>query len=107
MPHNAVLYGGNDLLIEYNDVYRVVMEAGDSGAYYAGRDWTFFGNVFRYNYTHELGAYLQDENSCAAFYFDDCECGDAVYGNVFANLGIGGLEVPDTTGRARVVRLAG
>lgn len=91
VPHNAVLYGGNDLLIEYNDVYRAVMEAGDSGAYYAGRDWTYFGNVFRYNYTHDLGAYLKEENSCAAFYFDDCECGDAVYGNIFANLGIGVL----------------
>ena len=91
VPHNAVLYGGNDLLFEYNDIYRAVMEAGDSGAYYTGKDWTYFGNVLRYNYTHDLGAYLKKQNSCAAFYFDDCECGDAVYGNIFSNLSIGVL----------------
>ena len=81
-PHAAVLYGGNEMLFEFNDVHHVLMETGDAGAFYTGRDWTTMGNVLRYNFVHELGAMANDANTMG-FYFDDCDCGDAVYGNVF------------------------
>lgn len=87
-PHSAVLYGGNELLFESNEVYRVLMETGDAGAYYTGRDWTTQGNVLRYNYTHDLGAEGEHANTMG-FYFDDCDCGDEVYGNVFHNVARG------------------
>ena len=81
-PHAAVLYGGNEMLFESNDVHHVLMETGDAGAFYTGRDWTTMGNVLRFNFVHELGAQGKDANTMG-FYFDDCDCGDAVYGNVF------------------------
>ncbi len=87
-PHSAVLYGGNEHLFEFNEVYRVLMETGDAGAYYTGRDWTTMGNVLRYNITHDLGA-EGDHANTMGFYFDDCDCGDAVYGNVFHNVARG------------------
>ena len=87
-PHSAVLYGGNEHLFEYNEVYRVLMETGDAGAYYTGRDWTTMGNVLRYNNTHDLGAEGEHANTMG-FYFDDCDCGDEVYGNVFHNVARG------------------
>lgn len=87
-PHSAVLYSGNELLFESNEVYRVLMETGDAGAYYTGRDWTTQGNVLRYNYTHDLGAEGEHANTMG-FYFDDCDCGDEVYGNVFHNVARG------------------
>lgn len=87
-PHAAVLYGGNEHLFEYNEVYRVLMETGDAGAYYTGRDWTTQGNVLRYNYTHDLGG-EGAHASTMGFYFDDCDCGDAVYGNIFHNVSRG------------------
>lgn len=87
-PHSAVLYGGNEHLFEYNEVYRVLMETGDAGAYYTGRDWTTMGNVLRYNVTHDLGA-EGDHANTMGFYFDDCDCGDAVYGNIFHNVARG------------------
>ena len=87
-PHSAVLYGGNDHLFEYNTVYRVLLETGDAGAYYTGRDWTTQGNVLRFNYTHDLGAGGKIANTMG-FYFDDCDCGDEVYGNVFHNVSRG------------------
>jgi len=87
-PHTAVLYGGNDHLFEYNNVYRVLLETGDAGAYYTGRDWTTQGNVLRFNYTHDLGA-EGEHASTMGFYFDDCDCGDEVYGNVFHNVSRG------------------
>ena len=87
-PHSAVLYGGNEHLFEYNNVYRVLLETGDAGAYYTGRDWTTQGNVLRFNYTHDLGAGGEVANTMG-FYFDDCDCGDEVYGNVFHNVSRG------------------
>ena len=87
-PHSAVLYGGNEHLFEYNEVWNVLMETGDAGAYYTGRDWSTQGNVLRYNYTHDLGT-DGAHASTMGFYFDDCDCGDAVYGNVFHNVARG------------------
>ena len=81
-PHSAVIYGGNEHLFELNDVHHVLMETGDAGAFYTGRDWTTMGTVLRWNFVHELGAQGKDANTMG-FYFDDCDCGDAVYGNVF------------------------
>ncbi len=86
-PHAAVLYGGNEHLFEYNEIYRVVMETGDAGAFYTGRDWTTQGNMLRHNYVHHLGGGDSDHVNTMGFYFDDCDCGDAVIGNVFYRAG--------------------
>ncbi len=98
-PHSAVLYGGNEHLFEYNNVHHVLLETGDAGAFYTGRDWTTQGNVLRYNFVHDLGSgtsygaesgdtAVSGENTMG-FYFDDCDCGDEVYGNVFHNVSRG------------------
>jgi hypothetical protein len=81
-PHAAIIYGGNEHLFEYNDVHHVLLETGDAGAFYTGRDWTTQGNILRYNFVHELGA-EGDHANTMGFYFDDCDCGDEVTGNVF------------------------
>ncbi|MDD2600951.1 MAG: right-handed parallel beta-helix repeat-containing protein [Kiritimatiellae bacterium] len=86
-PHVAVLYGGNEHLFEFNEVYRVVMETGDAGAFYTGRDWTTQGNILRHNYVHDLGGGDADHVNTMGFYFDDCDCGDVVEGNVFFRAG--------------------
>lgn len=86
-PHTAVLYGGNEHLLEFNEVYRVVMETGDAGAFYTGRDWTTQGNILRYNYVHHLGGGDADHVNTMGFYFDDCDCGDDVIGNIFFRAG--------------------
>jgi hypothetical protein len=86
-PHNAVLYGGNEHLFEYNEVYRVVMETGDAGAFYTGRDWTSQGNVLRYNYIHDLGGGDASHVNTMGVYLDDCDSGDTIEGNVFYRAG--------------------
>ena len=86
-PHNAVLYGGNEHLFERNDVYRVVMETGDAGAFYSGRDWTSQGNVLRHNYIHDLGSGDAEHVNTMGIYLDDCDCGDTLVGNVFYRAG--------------------
>ncbi len=88
-PHNAVLFWGNDHVLEFNEVYRVCTETGDAGAFYIGRDWTQRGHVIRYNYFHDLGAALHGEsgfNSVMAVYLDDTACGTTVFGNIMCRI---------------------
>ena len=94
-PHTAVFFSCNDSVLESNDVHHVLLETGDAGAFYTGRDWTTQGNVLRYNFVHDLGggttaregedAAVSGTNAMG-MYFDDCDCGDEVYGNVFLNV---------------------
>lgn len=86
-PHNAVLYSGNEHLLELNEIYRVVMETGDAGAFYTGRDWTSRGNVVRHNYFHDLGGGDAKHVNTMGVYLDDCDSGDTIEGNVFYRAG--------------------
>ncbi|MGC8830628.1 MAG: right-handed parallel beta-helix repeat-containing protein [Verrucomicrobiia bacterium] len=86
-PHNAVLYGGNEHLFEKNEVYRVVLETGDAGAFYTGRDWTSQGNVLRHNFIHHLGEGDSSHVNTMGVYLDDCDCGDTLDGNIFYRAG--------------------
>lgn len=80
-PHAAVLYGGNEHVLELNHVHHVAMETGDVGAFYTGRDWTSRGNIVRHNYIHDIAG--GRSYGSMAVYLDDCDSGDAIVGNVF------------------------
>ncbi len=86
-PHNAVLYGGNEHLLELNEAYRVVLETADAGAFYTGRDWTSRGNILRNNFIHDLGGSDDAHVNTMGMYLDDCDCGDTIVGNVFYRAG--------------------
>ncbi len=79
-PHAAILFGGNDHLIEYNEIHHIALETGDVGAIYAGRDYTMRGNRIRHNYIHETGGVGMGS---MGVYMDDCVSGTEVFGNVF------------------------
>lgn len=81
-PHTAILLSGNNHTIEYNDIYSVAKDTNDVGAIYTGRDWTYRGNLIRYNYVHDI----EDSNgkvSKMGIYLDDCMSSAEIYGNVF------------------------
>ena len=90
-PHSAIIYGGNEHLIEGNDIFDVVKETGDAGALYSGRDWTSQGNRVVRNRIHDLGRTISNGKSRDVFtmgvYLDDCDCGDTVASNVFERAG--------------------
>ena len=79
-PHNAIQLGGNDHVIEFNEIHHVCLETGDVGGFYMGRDWTEQGNVIRHNFFHHLGGIGLGS---MAVYLDDCASGTQVIGNVF------------------------
>ncbi|HOW67360.1 MAG TPA: right-handed parallel beta-helix repeat-containing protein [Candidatus Paceibacterota bacterium] len=79
-PHAAILFGGNEHIIEFNDIHHIALETGDVGAIYTGRDYTVRGNRIRYNYIHETGGVGMGS---MGVYMDDCVSGTEVFGNVF------------------------
>ena len=79
LPHTAIMYWGNEHLIEYNHIHHVTLETGDAGAIYTGRDFTTRGNLVRYNYIHDTGGYGMGS---MGVYLDDCVSGQTVYGNL-------------------------
>jgi len=80
-PHMALSAGGNDHVVEYNEIHNVVEDSGDAGAFYVGRDWTQRGVVLRYNYWHQiLGS---TGYGGMTIYLDDQHCGYTIYGNLF------------------------
>jgi hypothetical protein len=80
-PHCAILFGGNDHVIEFNEIHSVCYESNDAGAIYAGRNWVMRGNVIRYNYLHDISGF--EGRGCVGVYLDDMFCGTLIYGNLF------------------------
>ena len=82
-PHEAITYTGNNHIIEYNVIHDVVLESSDAGAIYAGRSWSSYGNVIRYNCIYNIGS---GEFAPSGIYFDDALSGQEAYGNFLLNI---------------------
>ncbi|NQT88654.1 right-handed parallel beta-helix repeat-containing protein, partial [bacterium] len=82
LPHAAILYGGNNNILELNEIFRVALDSGDVGAFYTWHDWTSRGNVVRHNL-------ITDSPGANGVYMDDGDSGDTVTGNVFVRMACG------------------
>ncbi|HEY2584335.1 MAG TPA: right-handed parallel beta-helix repeat-containing protein [Tepidisphaeraceae bacterium] len=90
-PRFGIMFSGNNLAIEYNEIHHVSLETEDTGAIYTGgRDWiSSRGTVVRYNYFHDIlgfGRNAQGQWETPHFawgvYLDDDAAGVDVIGNV-------------------------
>lgn len=82
--NSGVVYGGNDNIFEYNDIYRIGLGSSDLGCFYTTGGWTSRGNIVRYNMVH----HSMNANS---FYVDDGDCGDTFFGNIAYKTESGGF----------------
>ncbi|MBM4017753.1 MAG: hypothetical protein FJ288_05400 [Planctomycetes bacterium] len=80
-PHSAVQLGGNDHLLEFNEIHSVCADTGDVGAFYTGRDWTARGTVIRHNFFHHVAG--PGMLGAMGVYLDDQASGFTIFGNVF------------------------
>ena len=80
-PHMAIGFGGNDHVIEFNEIHHVCLESNDAGAMYTGRNWTMRGHAIRYNYLHHINGF--EGRGCVGVYLDDMFASAAIYGNLF------------------------
>lgn len=83
--HIAILYNGNDNIIEYNEIYNVCTSTDDSGAIYTGQRWNDRGNVVRYNYIHDVVGH-EGSYGVSGVYLDDIHSSTEIYGNIFYNV---------------------
>lgn len=82
-PHTAILFSGNDHVIENNEISNVVTETSDAGAIYVGRDFTSYGNEIRGNLLRNIQPYASDRE-VKGVYIDDQASGITVRQNIFA-----------------------
>jgi len=83
-PHSGIQLGGNDHLIELNEIHSVCTDTGDVGAFYMGRDWTARGTVIRHNYFHHVAG--PGRIGAMGVYLDDQASGIGIFGNVFQHV---------------------
>jgi hypothetical protein len=104
-PSSAIRHDGNDLLIEYNQIERMVLESEDQGGTDTYGNPTFRGNVLRYNSFAFIGPRTRGEGSLfrAGIRLDDAISGTLVYGNIFfhASQGFGGVNM--NSGRDNII----
>ena len=90
---SALNIGGNDHVIEYNEVFEVVKESDDQGGVDMFGNPTFRGNIYRFNYWHHIGNWraVGEQPKCgqAGVRLDDAICGTVVYGNIFERCSTG------------------
>lgn len=102
-PYITLGWGGNEHLVQYNDIECSMLEAADGGGFYTGRDWGSCGNVVRWNYLHHFGKAgtdlrasqgrpsdcepLKNNVMVEGIYLDDCDSGETIYGNIFYKAG--------------------
>lgn len=82
LAHQAVLFAGNEHIIEYNEIYNVCKYADDAGAIYSGRDYSNCGNIIRYNYFHDIQSSAAAHIGVFAIYSDDNNGATTVISNI-------------------------
>jgi hypothetical protein len=80
-PHIAISFGGNDHVLEFNEIHHVCEESNDAGAVYCGRDWTCRGNLICHNHFHDITGF--EGKGCVGVYLDDQFSSARIEGNVF------------------------
>lgn len=86
--HMAISAYGNNNIYEYNDIHDVLRYTDDAGAIYTGRSWITGGNIFRFNYFHNMNKSLNSLTN-NAIYLDDIMFNAIIYGNIFENVETG------------------
>lgn len=85
--HNAqnsgIRYSGLSNYFAYNEIYNAVTKSADAGAIYAGRSWADYGNVFEYNFIHDIGQQNNiSEYPASAIFWDDYQSGQEFRNNI-------------------------
>jgi len=82
--HTAILFNGNDNLLNANELYDITQETDDAGAIYSGRDYTYRGNILSNNFIHD-GKSIVTYCGTTGIYLDDAMSSAEVYNNIIIN----------------------
>ncbi|MBB6729504.1 right-handed parallel beta-helix repeat-containing protein [Cohnella zeiphila] len=84
IPHQAIGYEGNEHVFENNEVYNVLKETGDAGAFYTYGSWSYYNDTIRNNVFHDIAGPGTDDTY--SVYLDGYTSGQNVLGNLFYNV---------------------
>ncbi|MGR0482456.1 MAG: right-handed parallel beta-helix repeat-containing protein [Candidatus Electronema sp. V4] len=93
-PHAAIIFEGNNHLIDYNEIKNVCRWSSDAGAVYSGRDWSYQGNKIKYNFIHHISTGfhgMAEDWRVHGVYLDDFISGTEVFGNTFYQISGGAI----------------
>ncbi|AHF89691.1 hypothetical protein OPIT5_05050 [Opitutaceae bacterium TAV5] len=106
-PHSAIIFSGNEHLIQYNIIEDVAKETNDVGAIYAGRDWSSRGtkimaNIFRRIHGLQISkpgsqssslAWYTSADKAHAIYLDDLLEHTYILSNIMSNIGSSAIHI--------------
>ena len=102
-PHTGLLFGGNNHLVEGNEIFDVCRQADDMGAIYScPRDYSSRGTVIRHNYIHDIRSDSTAHCGSHALYLDDAKSGVEFYSNWVVN--VSGMGVLINGGRDNQIK---
>lgn len=78
----VMVVGGNDHLVERNELFNIGYAEGDGGAIYSGSQMWSWGNIYRQNFIHHLMCSPQ-MHPRGGIYPDDGDMGDTIEQNIF------------------------
>jgi hypothetical protein len=81
LPHSAVIFSGNNHVIEYNEIRRVCQITNDASAIYSGRDWGYRGNKILGNFIHDVRS-SENGFGVRGVFLDDCMSSAEISGNI-------------------------
>ena len=82
LPDDPIKNGGNDNIVEQNEVFNCGFESGDGGGMYWSASMESYGNVFRHNFLHHLMC-TPGLHAKGGMYPDQQDAGDTFEENVF------------------------
>ncbi len=86
----AIMFGGNNHLIEKNEICDVIRDVGDAGAIYCGKNQLQRGTTIQYNYIHDIQPLDPDMNGgTVGIYMDDAQQGNIITKNIIYNVSLG------------------
>ncbi|MGC6427270.1 MAG: right-handed parallel beta-helix repeat-containing protein [Akkermansiaceae bacterium] len=97
LPGQALVFKGNDHLIEQNEFFNIGFEEGDGATIYTGAQFWGYGTKIKHNFLHHI---LSTDGlmTRSGIMLDDHHSGVEVIENIFYKTGFGSLAVNGGTG---------
>lgn len=97
LPGQAIVFRGNDHLIERNELFNIGFEEGDGAAIYTGAEFWGYGTRLKHNLLHHIMS-TDGLMTRSGIMLDDHDSGREIIENIFYKTGHGSLAINGGTG---------
>lgn len=97
LPGQAIVFRGNDHLIERNELFNIGFEEGDGAAIYSGAQFWGYGTRLQHNFLHHIMS-TDGLMTRSGIMLDDHDSGREVIENIFYKTGHGSLAINGGSG---------